>query len=139
MKKIILGVLLGLVFVGTGVMLWQSEENLPQAGAYYSFNSATSSISNLGTSTSAGIYKWTALKYSGNKGVGFVSICHNDDSVNASNPVYLGFGATSTKPYGFRLKPGDCYRMTQADENMFYGTIYAIASTATTTLLEIYK
>lgn len=138
MKKIIY-VVLAIALAGGLYTLWQSEAEVPQAGAYYSFNSATSTISNLGTSTLVNITTWTQLKYSGNKGVGFVALCHNNDTPNANNPVYLGFNSTSTKPFGYRLNPGECYRMTQQDENMFYGTMYAIASSASTTLLEIYK
>lgn len=139
MNKITMGIIVAVLLAYGLLYFIQPRSDLPNVGAYYSFNSATSSISSVGTSTLVNITTWTQLKYSGNKGVGFAAFCHNNDTPNANNPVYLGFSATSTKPYGYRLNPGECYKMTQQEENMFYGTIYAIASSASTTLLEIYK
>ncbi len=141
MKKVLL-VIVFLVLLGFGAKwLWNSDK--PREGLVggdFSFTAATSTVTSVGTTTLANITNWTALKYSGNGSQGFVSICDNaDGGVSVNNPVYLGFGATSTKPFGFRLASGDCYRMTLAANNMFYGTIYALASTASTTILEIYK
>lgn len=138
-KKLL--ILIAVVLV-IGVVVWRSDhqQQQPVGGVDYSFTAATSTVTSTGTSTTAGIYSWTALKYPGNGSQGFVSICDNaDPGISANNPVYLGFGATSTKPFGYRLASGDCYRMSLSSNNMFYGTVYVQASTATTTILEIYK
>lgn len=138
MKKLL--VVLGVVAVAS-IWLWQSEssKDFKAGGLDYSFNSATSSISNLATTTQVNPNSWTQLKYSGNRGVGFAQIC--TDSNTANNPIYLSYGSTSTKPFGSAVINSNepCYRMTQTDNNMFYGTVYAIASSATTTLLESFK
>lgn len=136
-----------LIILGTIVafgVFWMYQSNQPKdfkaGGLDYSFNSATSSISNLATTTLINPYTWTQLKYSGNKGVGMAQFC-TDTNVTASNPIYLAFGATSTKPFGSAIINGTppCYRMTQTDNNMFYGTVYGIASSATSTLMESFK
>lgn len=131
-------VLVGLLVLGliATILTFSKPLQGPQdkvGGVDFAFTSVTN------TSTTAGIYNWTAVKYSGTGSQGFVSFCHNNDTPAANNPIYLGFGATSTKPYGYRLDSGQCYNMSLAANNMFYGTVYALASTATTTLLEVYK
>ena len=55
--------------------------------------------------------------------------------------MYLSFGTASTtanspaKPYGYRLPSGSCYEMNS--DKLYYGDIYAIASTATATILTL--
>jgi hypothetical protein len=138
-KAIIIFSLIVLAVVAFTFGYRQGPQQKP-LGANYTFTTATSTGTSIGTSTTAGIYSWAALKYSGNGSQGFVSFCDNADSgVSANNPVYLGLGATSTKPYGIRIASGGCYTMTLAADNMFYGTVYVQASTATSTILEIYK
>lgn len=128
------------LFVAILLGLHQAPKSKPVGGVDFSFTAATSTGTSIGTTTSVGIYNWTTLKYAGSGSQGFVNFCDNADTgVSANNPVYLGFGSTTTKPFGFRLGSGNCYTMTLATNNMFYGTVYALASTATTTLLEIYK
>src|SRR5437773_945171 len=80
------------------------NQDRPVGAVDFSFTNSTSTVTSNGTSTLANITSWTALNYSGNGSQGFVSICDNaDGGVSANNPVYLGFGATSTKPFGYRL------------------------------------
>lgn len=136
--------LIALVFVALAILFVlhfepaNRQDNI--GGVEYSFTAATSTVTSVGTSTLVNISTWTALPIATNGSQGYIAICDNADSgISTSNPVYLGFGSTSTKPFGYRLASGGCHTMTLSSNNMFYGTIYAIASTASTTILEIAK
>lgn len=121
--------LAALVFVGYKYFTKSQSELL--GGSDYAFDSATQATSSIG------VYSWSTV-LSADSSRGYTALCNNANSgFDNNNPVYLGFGATSTKPYGFRLASGACFEITS--EKRFYGTIYAIASTATTTLLQVYK
>lgn len=78
------------------------------------------------------ITSWTNV-LAADSGRGYTAICNN--GIVAGDTMFLGFGATSTKPYGFRLASGTCYEMTL--DKMFYGNIFAISSTSTSTLMTV--
>lgn len=124
MKKIILGVLAIICLVVGVRYLWKSDAPLGVDVVYSGPTMATSSV---------GIYS-SSLVLGADSGRQFVSFCNYGAS---GDSLYLGFGATSTKPYGRVISSQACYQMTL--ENMFTGPIYSIASTATSTLLIIYK
>jgi hypothetical protein len=87
--------------------------------------------------SSVGIYS-SSLILAGDSGRQYASFCNATNSLPTTNDaLFLGFGATSTKPYGILIAPQKCYEMNLS--NMFTGPVYAIASTATSTLLIIYK
>lgn len=95
-----------------------------------------------GTDT-VGIYGWVEI-LGNDSSRGNTKICDNaNGGINTANPVYLYFGTASTtavsptKPNGYRLGSGECYEMML--DNNFNGPVYAIASTATTTLLHVYN
>lgn len=130
MKKLIIGLLV----VGALLVAFNQFNGSLQFGGdgvNFSYTSPTQST------TSVGIYNWETV-LSADNSRGYATICDNANlSVSSVNPVYLAFGATSTDPYGYRLGSGECYEMTR--QNMFYGAVYAIASTSTTTVLTITK
>lgn len=108
-----------------------SPSQLPLGAAMpFSYNSATQATS------SVGIYAWSTV-LPADSGRGYVSLCN--DSRTANSDIYLGFGATSTVSgsgmFGRAIPSNSCYEMTL--DNMFYGNIYAIASSATSTLLTV--
>jgi hypothetical protein len=123
MKKIVIALAL---FVGLLYWLWRSDGTF--GSQPYSFSVPTM------TSSSVGIYS-SSLVLSADSGRTFASFCNNNHA--SGDAVYLGLGATSTKPYGRLIKSQECYQLHP--EQMFTGPVYAIASTATTTLLIISK
>lgn len=127
-KQIVIVLLVAAAFL-TGVFAFRSmsQKKEPNFGFFYTApTQATSSV---------GLYAWATI-LSADSSRSYVALCNNGDAgVNANNPIYLGLGATSTKPYGFRLASGECYEMDES--NMFYGAIYGIASTSTTTLTSV--
>lgn len=131
--------LIASVFLFLGGLLFFSLRSLHQeeqvfSSVDFSFYSLTGHAT-----TSIGNYSWVAVATS-TSNLGFISLCDTADTgVNNNNPIFIGFGATSTRPWGYRLPSGGCYTMSLAQNNIFYGTIYAIASTATSTLLQLYK
>ena len=131
MKTLLLLIAVGVIgFLGYQIVQKQPEQLVGGDFGFFAPTNATSTV---------GIYTWTRIATT-TPNMGFAQICDNADiGVVANNPVYIGFGATSTKPYGFRLGSGECYKMSQADNNMFYGFIYALASGSTTTILSTYK
>jgi hypothetical protein len=132
MKQLLITLgLIAVVFLGIKAYSPKPETAIGGSGIQFTYESpaiATSSV---------GIYSWATV-LAANNSHAYRTFCNNaDGGVNANNPVYLGFGATSTDPYGFRLASGECYEMTL--DKMFWGTVYAIASTSTTTVLTITK
>src|SRR4051812_25164348 len=117
--SIVVVCLLGLGVLWLDVHRQQPKEQTIAGIVDYSFTNATSNITSAGTSTLANITTWTALPIVTNAADGYVAICDNaDNGINTSNPVYVGFGSTSTKPYGYRLGSGACHTMTLSSNNM---------------------
>lgn len=99
------------------------------SGVQFYYTTATSTNFTIGTS-------WTANAsplLPADSSRGYIDFCNN--SIVANDAIYLGLGATSSSVSGIRIPTGSCYEMTQA--NMFYGNIYAMASTSTSTLLTV--
>lgn len=135
MKKgliVIIGAFLLATFVGyvTSTHRLLTTERPLGSALPFSFNSATQATS------SVGVYSWSTI-LSADSSRGYVRLCNDSRVTNAD--VYLGFGATSTVSssgmYGTLIAPNSCYEMTL--DNMFYGTMYAIASSSTSTLLTV--
>lgn len=144
MKLFFKSLLIGIVFTGLalgGLWLYGSSSTKAPAGTPlggdFSFTSSPTQAT-----TTIGNYAWVQFATT-TPNMGFASICDNADTgVNVNNPLYLGFGTTSPvngKPFGYRLRSGECYVMTPASNNMFYGKLYSIASTATSTLISTFK
>lgn len=140
MKNLLLGigviVLVALGLWGLNSKTTQAPDSVPQqeqrvgAGMPFSYNSATQATSSIG------IYSWsTVLSADSNRG--YLSFCN--DSRTANSAIYLGMGATtsvsSSGMYGRAIPSNTCYEMTL--DNMFYGSIYGIASSSTSTLLTV--
>ncbi len=134
MNKKWLIVLFAALVVGIFIASHTSLKGTPVGG--FSFPAATNA------SSTVGVYAWSSV-YAGNSSQGFVALCNS--SMVTNNYLSLNFGSASTtanvpgKPFGYQLAPGGCYTMSQEQGNLFGGSVYAIASSATTTLLEIYK
>jgi hypothetical protein len=128
MKKLIVAVAaLGLVVALSFVLLKnESPKMVGGSGTPFTYNISTNSTSTVGPSA------WVTV-LSADSSRGYASVCNN--SILSNDAVYLAFGATTTKPLGFRLPSGNCYEMT--NDKMFFGAVYSIASTASTTLLMI--
>lgn len=134
MNKRLLLAILGILVVGS-LFLMRGRVPEPLGGREFSFYSVTSATSTVNP------YTWTRIATT-TPDMGFYNVCDDGGPIDPTYNVYLAFMATTTipnKPYGLRLAPGECYRMTQQENNMFYGWIYALASSSTTTLLQIYK
>lgn len=54
---------------------------------------------------------------------------------SATNKVYLSFGSAAAQGKGLALPPNTSWEMT--DANLFYGAIYAVASTSATNVSTI--
>jgi hypothetical protein len=104
----------------------------PVGSMPFSFNSATQAT------TTVGLYAWSTIA-SADSNRGYMSFCN--DSRTANSAIYLSFGATTTLPasgnglFGRAIPLSSCYEMTL--DKMFYGTIYAVATTATSTLMTV--
>lgn len=133
-KKNILLAVVGLAAVVAGSVLFHGKQNSPQilgaGGPPVTYNSANMATSSVGT------YVWTSV-LSPDSSRRYVSLCN--DNLAANSAIYLAMGATSTVSsagmLGIRVAGGNCYEMTET--KMFYGTVYAIASSATSTLLKL--
>ena len=125
MKYFILGLALAAVIV-LGLNTVKKDGSFVGGSGPYSFNASIQATSSVGN------YNWSTV-LSADSSRNYAAICNN--SIVSNDAIYLGLGATSTKPYGFRLASGECYEMT--NEKLFYGTIYGIASTATATVLTV--
>lgn len=130
MKDFLIG--LGIAtLIGLGTFLITQPENEPQtrlgAGSYnFFYNSASQATTSVTTSS------WSVV-LAADSSRGYTTLCNNSNVAN--DAMFLGFGATSTKPYGFRLASGACYEMTL--DKMFYGNVYAIASGSASTMLRV--
>lgn len=125
MKNIVIG-----IFVLLGIWFWQSDKpfGASQALKFVSPTQATST---------AGIYAWSRVLTADSSRV-FASLCNASPALPTTNDVmFIALGATSTPPYGITVSPGKCYEMTL--DNMFWGDVYARASTSTSTLTSVYK
>lgn len=120
--------LIGIVAVIVLLGLLGRGKNFGEGAPGFFYTSPTS------VSSTVGIYNETNI-LTPSSGRGYVSFCNN--SITANDAVYLGFNASSTRTSGIRIPTGSCYEMTTL--KMFTGYVYAIASTATTSLLTIYK
>jgi hypothetical protein len=112
---------------------WHSTQRSELLGSDFSFSAATSATSTVG------IYSWTQV-LAGDSSRGFAYFCN--DNRTSTNNIYLGLGATSSVSAvagntGIMIPGNSCYRMTQSE--MFYGIIYAIASSATSSLITVSK
>ena len=85
------------------------------------------------STTTVGIYSWSTV-LSADSSRTYVSLCN--DSVAANSAIFLGMGATSSVSRlgmaGIRVPSGSCYELTS--DKMFYGVVYGIASSSTSTL-----
>ncbi len=116
------------IAIALAMMVFGGSKTLaPKVGGYF-FNTPTSATS------SVGIYTQTSV-LAADTGRSFASFCNN--SITSNDAVFLQLGSTSTIPSGIRLASGQCYTMVSENGNLFPGTIYAQASTATTTLLVV--
>src|SRR4051812_24331428 len=104
MKKLLV-VLAIVAMVGLGLSQIQKIQTEGPVGGggpsvtYYSSTQAT---------TTANPYTWSSvLAADSTKRYG--TVCN--DSITSNDAVYLGFGATSSKPYGYRLASGSCYEL----------------------------
>jgi hypothetical protein len=97
-------------------------------GNNFSYTSPTMATSSVTTSA------WSSV-LSSDTSRNYASLCNSSNVIGSA--IFLGFDATSTPPYGIIVPPQQCYNI--GSENMFFGTIYAIASTSTSTLLKLYK
>lgn len=115
-----------------GYFAYKSHSFEPIAGGDFSYFSSTMATSSVGT------YSWSTI-VAADTSRGYASFCN--DSRAANSDIYLGLGGTSSVSTlgmaGIAIPSNTCYQMTQA--NMFTGIIYAIASSATSTLLQVYK
>jgi hypothetical protein len=130
MKKVFI-TLAVLAFLGGLVALYVTDKPKGQMAGGSSdpffYTASTQATSSIGT------HLWsTVLSASSRRG--YVSFCN--ESVAANSAVFLSFGSTSTVSSlgigGIRVASGSCYEMTS--EKMFYGTIYGIATSSTSTL-----
>lgn len=132
MKNLLVGiVILSLLWLGYTAFTSIGKDGLV-GGSDYQYVAPTMATS------SVGIYAWTSV-LSADSSRGYVSFCNDSRITNSA--IYLGFGATSTVSglgmYGISVPSNTCYEMTL--DKMFYGNVYAIASSATSTLLKLYK
>jgi hypothetical protein len=131
MKKVLITFAI-LAFITGLVALYVTDKPKGQmagggASQSFAYNTTSSATTSVGTSLWA-----TVLAES--SGRGYVSFCN--ESVASNSAIFLRFGATSTPSAlgmsGIRVPSGACFEMTQ--EKMFYGNVFAIASSSTSTL-----
>jgi hypothetical protein len=131
MKKLFITIA-AIAVLAAGYFFGQKPDSQMAGGERFNYKESTQATA------SAGLYGWTSV-LSADSGRQYATICNN--SIVANDSVYLYFGTASTtavsptRPNGYRLASGACYEMT--NDKLYFGPVYAIASTATTTLLTV--